>query len=77
MASLNTLRLFKALFLPNFPGPTFVPCPTSTLDSRVGGNNLVCELCKERQLSPEALERHTLGVHGVIGTQNSKGTQFL
>ena len=28
----NALRLF---FLPNFPGPTFIPCPTSIPDSRV------------------------------------------
>ena len=34
----DALRLFKALrlfFLPNFPGPTFIPCPTSITDSRV------------------------------------------
>merc|ERR1712051_426774 len=30
----NALRLF---FLPNFPGPTFIPCPTSIPDSRVLG----------------------------------------
>ena len=28
----NALHLF---FLPNFPGPTFIPCPTSIPDSRV------------------------------------------
>ena len=28
----NALRL---LFLPNFPGPTFIPCPTSILEPRV------------------------------------------
>ena len=38
------LRLFKALglsFLPNFPGPTFISCPTSIPESRLGlGQNL-------------------------------------
>jgi hypothetical protein len=29
---------FKALFFwANFPGPTFIPCPMSILDSRVKG----------------------------------------
>ena len=35
----HALRLFKALclfFLPNLPGPTLIPCPTSIKDSRVG-----------------------------------------
>ena len=34
----HALRLFKALrlfFLPNLPGPTLIPCPTSITDSRV------------------------------------------
>jgi hypothetical protein len=34
----DALRLFKALrllFLSNFPGSTFIPCPTSIPDSRV------------------------------------------
>ena len=34
----QALRLFKALclyFLSNFPGPTFIPCPTLIPDSRV------------------------------------------
>ena len=36
----DALHLFKALplfFLANFPCPTFIPCPTSTPDSRVKG----------------------------------------
>ena len=40
----HVLRLFKALglsFLPNFPGPTFISCPTSIPESRLGlGQNL-------------------------------------
>ena len=35
----NALRFFKALhlfFLANYPSPTFISCPTSILDSRVG-----------------------------------------
>ena len=31
-------KVFKALrlfFLPNFPGPTFIPCPTSIPEARV------------------------------------------
>ena len=38
----HALRLFKALrvlFLPNFPGPMFIPCPTSIPDSRVQTND--------------------------------------
>ena len=34
----HALHLFKALrlfFLPNLPGPTLIPCPTSITDSRV------------------------------------------
>ena len=34
----KALRLFKAIclfFLTNFPGPMFIPCPTSIMDSRV------------------------------------------
>ena len=34
----HALRLFKALrlsFLTSFPEPTFIPCPTSIMDSRV------------------------------------------
>ena len=33
--------LFKAVrlfFLPNFPGPTFIPCPTSIPEARVLSN---------------------------------------
>ena len=39
----------------------------------IDGNNLVCEFCKERQLTSESLEKHTLAVHGVLGTQNPEG----
>ena len=39
---------------------------------RRGGMNLVCEFCNEEQLSPANLERHTLAVHGRLGTQNPK-----
>ena len=39
----------------------------------IDGNNLVCEFCKEKQLSPESLERHALAVHGAIGIQNPGG----
>ena len=39
----------------------------------IGGINLVCEFCNEKQLSPEALERHTLAVHGALGIQNPEG----
>ena len=28
-------QALRLLFFPNFPGPTFIPCPTSILDSRV------------------------------------------
>ena len=37
--------------------------------------NLVCEFCNEEQLSPANLERHTLAVHGRLGTQNPKANQ--
>ena len=39
----------------------------------LGGNALVCELCKEKQLSLESLERHLLSVHGALGTHNPEG----
>ena len=35
---LHRTCVFKALhlfFLPNFPGPTFIPCPTSIEEARV------------------------------------------
>ena len=35
----DAVRLFKALclfFLPNFPDPTFIPCPMSIPEYRVG-----------------------------------------
>ena len=40
----DALHLFKALrlfFLPNFPGPTFIPCPRSIPDSRVGAFGII------------------------------------
>ena len=43
----------------------------------IGGNNLVCELCEEMQLTLESLEKHTLAVHGVVGTQNPEGIVLL
>ena len=45
----------------------------SFVSTYLGGNNLVCEFCKEKQLSSESLERHTLAVHGAIGIQNPEG----
>ena len=43
---LHKTCIFKALrlfFLPNFPGPMFIPCPTSILEARVvfRSNNLI------------------------------------
>ena len=41
----------------------------------LGGNALVCELCKEKQLSLESLERHLLSVHGALGNQYPEGNK--
>ena len=41
----------------------------------LGGNALVCELCKEKQLSLESLERHLLSVHGALGNQHPEGNK--
>ena len=41
----------------------------------LGGTELVCELCKEKQLSLESLERHLLSVHGALGNQNPEGNE--
>ena len=53
----DALRLFKALnllFLPNFPDPMFIPCPTSIPDSRVQNARLKLA---EAQSELEAAER--------------------
>ena len=43
----------------------------------LGGNELVCELCKEKQLSLESLERHLLSVHGALGNQNPEDNKQI
>ena len=53
------------------------PKPIFTETSEETGNleniKFVCVFCKEKQMSLELLERHTLSVHGALGTQNLKG----
>ena len=53
------------------------PKPLFTETSEETGNleniKFVCVFCKEKQMSLELLERHTLSVHGALGTQNLKG----
>ena len=56
---------------PASPKPLF----TETTDEmeNLENVNFVCVFCKEKQMSLELLERHTLSVHGALGTQNLKG----
>ena len=56
----DALRLFKALrlfFLSNFPGPTFIPCPTSIPETRVNKSRYVLALFQSNNRSRDRLSR--------------------
>jgi hypothetical protein len=46
-----------------------VSTPDPRLSRVRSGPSLVCQFCQEEQVSLDALEFHTLGVHGTLGTQ--------
>ena len=46
-----------------------VPTNDPRLPRIRGGPSLICQFCKEEQISSDALEFHTLAAHGTLGTQ--------
>ena len=71
----NRRKIIIFLFLCTYLGPIKNSSGPISYRTRteLGGNNLVCEFCDEKQLSLETLERHRLSVHGAVAIQNPKG----